>query len=238
MKYVAVAPYTYKPYFDQFMATCKIPRENMLTIDNTTAESNIGCMASHNKGIDFMKERGADWLIVISPAIRFGEQGGLDFLDILEQHPNYHVIHGASENVTGGKQSTPGGGGANKVFGWHFMGINKTVFEAIGRYDQNFTPYGFDDVDLSLRIRKHFKLQTLWDTYPCDVTDTRMSHSLYFVPKVVGEASSDPRILYFCKKWGRHPGAWQWDGWEHPFNNPEHDLKYWPPAPDGGHWDD
>ena len=238
MSYVVVVPYTYQPFFDEFMATCKIPRENMLCIDNTTPEKNIGCMASHNRGIDFMKERNADWLIVISPAIRFGKEGGLDFIRILEEHPGYHVIHGASANVEGGKQADPKGGGINKVFGWHLMGINKTVFEAIGRYDENFTPYGFDDIDLSLRIRKYFKEGTKWDTFPCDVTDTRMSHSLHFVPGVVGEASSVPRIAYFVEKWGRHPGAWQWDGWEHPFNNPEHDLKYWPPAPNGGAWND
>lgn len=238
MKYVVVVPYTYQPFFDEFMATCKLPRENMLCIDNTTPEKNIGCMASHNRGIDFMRERGADWLIVISPAIRFGEKGGLDFLDILEQHPEYHVIHGASANVEGGQQSNPAGGGINKVFGWHLVAFNKKVFEAIGRWDENFTPYGFDDIDLSLRIRKHFKEATLWDTYPCDVTDTRMSHSLHFVPDVVGEAESAPRIAYFVEKWGRHPGAWQWDGWEHPFNNPEHGLAYWPPAKNGGKCDD
>lgn len=238
MNYVAVVPYTYKPYFDEFIATCKLPREKMLCIDNTTPEKNVGVMKSHNMGIDFMKEQGADWLIVISPAIRFGEAGGLDFVKILEEHPDYHVIHGASANVEGGKQSDPAGGGINKVFGWHLMGINKTVFEAIGRYDENFTPYGFDDIDMSLRIRKYFKENTKWETYPCDVTDTRMSHSLHFVPEVVGEADSAPRIAYFVEKWGRHPGAWQWDGWEHPFNNSEHDLKYFPPAKNGGKWND
>lgn len=239
MKYVVVVPYTYRPYFNEFMATCKIPRENMLIIDNSESERNLGVMKSHNKGIDFMKEKGADWLIVISPAIRFGKNGGLDFLEILEQHPDYHVIHGASENVEGGKQADPaGGGGHNKVFGWHLVAFNKTVFEAIGRWDENFTPYGFDDIDLTLRIRKHFKDQTKWDTYPCDVTDTRMSHSLHFVPDVVGEAESQPRMWYFTQKWGRHPNAYQWDGWEHPFNNPEHSLAYWPVAPNGSRYDD
>lgn len=237
MKYVAVIPYTYRPYFDEFMATCKLPRENLLIIDNSTPEKNIGVMASHNKGIDFMRKMNAEWLIVISPAIRFGDSGGHDFIEILNQHPDYHVIHGASENVVGGKQQEPGGGGHNKVFGWHLVAFNRTVFDAIGRWDQNFTPYGFDDIDMTLRIRKYFGADTKWDTYPCDVTDTRMSHSLYYVPDVVGEAASAPRIAYFVEKWGRHPGAWQWDGWEHPFNDPSNSLKFWPPAKDGGQWD-
>lgn len=236
MKYVAVLPYVWEPYRRKFLGTLSDEiKPNLLQVDNT--HNNLGIMKSHNMGIDFMKERGADWLIVFSAAIRFGTNGGLDFLEILQQHPDYHVIHGASDNVVGGKQADPEGGGINKVFGWHLVAFHRSVFEAIGRWDENFTPYGFDDIDLSLRIRKGIP-NVKWDTYPCDVNDTRMGHSLFYAPQAVGEAESDPRILYFSKKWGRHPGAWQWDGWEHPFNNPEHDLKYWPPAPNGGHWDE
>lgn len=235
MSYVVVVPYAYQPYFDEFIKRVKIPRENMLLIDNTNLDTNIGIMAAHNKGIDFMYQRRADWLIIMSAAIRFGEAGGLDFLDILEQHPDYHVIHGASANVAGGMQANPdGGGGVNKVYGWHLAAFNKTVFDGIGRWDENFTPYGFDDIDLSLRIRKYFKEATKWDTYPCDVTDTTMSHSI----NLAGVKSPpQEKMLYFMEKWGRHPGAWQWDGWDIPFNNSEYDLRFWPPAPNGGRWD-
>lgn len=234
MKYLVVVPFAYRPYFDEFMATVKIPRENMLLIDDTAQPGAIGIMRAHNVGIDQMKSRGADWLIIMSAAVRFGATGGLDFLKILEEHPDYHVIHGASENVVGGKQADPAGGGHNKVFGWHLTAFNKSVFEAIGRWDENFSPYGFDDIDLSLRIRKGIP-NVRWDTFPCDVTDTTMSHSINLAGVV---SPSEPRIAYFVEKWGRHPGAWQWDGWEHPFNNPEHPLAYWPPAANGGHWND
>lgn len=227
MKYVAVVPYTYKQYFDEFMATCHIPREDMLCIDNTTREKNIGCMASHNRGVDFMKERGADWLIIISPAIRFGDSGGLDFVKVLEEHPDYHVIHGASANVIGGKQSDPNGGGVNKVFGWHLMAIHRTVFETIGNYDENFSNYGLDDIDMSIRIRKGIP-NVKWDTFPCQVTDTRMSHSLHFVPDVVGGSAYPPRDSYFRRKWNRGGGEWQEDAWDHPFNDPTKPLSYWP----------
>ena len=230
MRYVCVVPYTYQPFFDEFMATCKIPKENILAIDNTTAEKNIGCMASHNKGIDFMKARGADWLVVISPAIRFGDAGGLDFLQILENHPDYHVIHGASENVEGGKQADPAGGGHNKVFGWHLTAFNKSVFESIGRWDTNFSNYGFDDIDLSIRIRKGIP-NVKWDTFPCDVTDTRMSHSIHFNPEIV-DSPSTPRIMYFKRKWGRAHGDWQAESYDHPFNIDGAVLSYFPEPDD------
>lgn len=231
MKWVAVVPYTYEPFYKEFMATCKLPKENLLCIDNTTAEKNIGCMASHNKGIDFMVEQGADWLIVISPAIRFGRKGGLDFIDILKQHPDYHIIHGASENVEGGKQSEPNGGGHNKVFGWHLVAFNKTVFETIGCWDENFSNYSLDDIDMTLRVKKGI-LDVKWDTYPCDVYDTRMSHSLHFVKNVVGGCAYPPRNSYFKRKWGREGGEWQNDGYDNPFNDPAKPLSFWPDKDD------
>lgn len=232
MKYVIVLPYVYKPYFDECMATVKFPAENMLIIDNTAV--NLGIMKSHNMGIDRMKEVGADWLIILSAAVRFGEPGGLDFIEQIQINADHQVIHAASQNVEGGKQADPKGGGHNEVFGWHLTAFRRDVFEKIGRWDQNFTPYGFDDIDLSLRIRKGIP-DVKWDTFPVDVHDTTMSHSINLA-KV--EAPSGPRILYFAEKWGRHPGAYKLDEYDRPFNNPHHSLAYWPPAADGGQWDE
>lgn len=232
MNYVVCLPFVYKPYYDECMETVKFPRQNMLIIDNTV--NNIGIMASHNKGIDRMKDMGVDWLIILSAAVRFGKAGGLDFIEQIHQHADHHVIHAASQNVEGGMQSNPEGGGHNEVFGWHLTAFHRSVFETIGRWDQNFTPYGFDDIDLSLRIRKGIP-DVKWDTFPIDVHDTSMSHSINLA-KV--EAPSGPRILYFTEKWGRHPGAYQLGEYDRPFNNPDNSLAYWPPAPDGGHWND
>lgn len=231
MSYVVVVPYAWRPYFDEFIKTVRIPRENMLLIDNTDIKKNVGIMKAHNMGVEFMRSRGADWLIIMSAAIRFGEEGGLDFIDILNQHPGYHVLHGASANVRGGKQQSdePGGGGVNKVFGWHLTAFNKTVFDTVGIWDENFGPYGLDDIDMSLRIRKGFKETTKWDTYPCDVTDTTMSHSI----SLAGVKSSyPPRNEYFKRKWGRDGAEWQNWGYDVPFNDHTKDLSYWPQPED------
>lgn len=227
MSYVAVVPFTYPPFIQEFMATCKFPKEQMLVIDNSTAATNIGCMASHNKGIDFMKEKSADWLIVISPAIRFGEAGGLDFAEQLETC-GLDIAHGVNLDA---KEN------GSKVFGWHLVAFHKSIFEKIGRWDENFTPYGFDDVDMSLRIRRAIP-DVKWEGLFCDVSDTEMGHSLKHNPDAVGEADSSPRILYFVEKWGRHPGAYQLGSYDTPFNNPEYDMKFWPPAKNGGKYDD
>jgi len=229
MKYLVVLPYVYQPYFDECMETVKFPRENMLLIDNT--QTNIGIMKSHNMGIDKMREVGADYLIVMSASIRFGEPGGLDFLEIIEQHPDDLLIHAKGEWLDVGDNNTI----KNMSLGWHLTAFKREVFDNVGRWDQNFTPYGFDDVDLYLRTKKHYGEGFANNAYDCDMKHVSTSHSIQLGGVV---SPSSPKILYFTEKWGRHPKAWMWDGWEHPFNEEDKDLKYWPPARDGGRYDD
>lgn len=228
MKYVVVVPYAYQPYFDDLMATLKIPRENMLLVDDTTPVGGIGIMKAHNMGADFMKKRGANWLIVMSAGIRFGEKGGLDFIELLEQHPEDLVINGAGEATIDGQKQV-------LAMGYHLTAFKREVFDGIGRWDENFSPYGFDDIDLMLRMKKYFGSEYKVSTYPVDMRHESSSHSI----QIAGvQAPSQPRIAYFVEKWGRHPGAWQWDGWAYPFNNPENNLAFWPPAPNGSKCDD
>lgn len=226
MKYTVVLPYAYQPYFEDCMKTVKFPKENMLLVDNTV--KNLGIMRSHNMGVEKMRKDGSDWLIILSAAIRFGKPGGLDFIEVLENNPDYYVVHGATPNVRGGKQQE-GGGGPNGVFGWHLTAFNKEVFDNIGVWDENFTPYGLDDIDLSLRIQKHYKWKRGWDTFPIDVSDTTMAHSINLGNV---KTSYPPKQAYFMKKWGRGGGDSTRLGYEHPFDNPEYGLDYWPKAGD------
>lgn len=226
MKYVVVCPYAYEPYFKEFKKTLALPRENCLFVDDTNPVGGIGIMKAHNMGIDFMKERGADWLIVMSAGIRFGEAGGLDFIELLQNHNDLHVINGAGLNEENGEVM---------AMGYHLTAFKREVFDTIGRWDENFTPYGFDDIDLMLRMKKGFQGALRMDTFPVDMRHVSRSHSI----QLAGiNSPSEPRIAYFVNKWGRHPGAYQWDGWLHPFNNENNSIKYWPPAANGSKYDD
>lgn len=207
----------------------RFPEENVLVINNTV--KNMGIMKAHNLGVQFMNANKADWLIIVSAAIRFGEAGGLDFVQVLEEHMDYRVIHAASDNVAGGKQQTEDGGGVNEVLGWHLTAFRSTLFDNIGVWDENFTPYGSDDIDLALRIRKFYGTDgTGWDTFPIDVHDAGvMAHSI----NLAGVKSLfHPRNDYFIRKWGRGTNDWQSEGYEHPFNDPTLPLHYWPAPED------
>lgn len=229
MSFVVCLPWTYEPYFDECMETVKFPPEKMLIINNSV--ENVGIMKAHNRGVDFMRWHQADWLIILSAAIRFGPSGGLDFAEVLEAHPNYYVIHAASENVVGGKQQGEGGG-ANEVKGWHLTAFHRTVFENIGIWDENFTPYGLDDIDLSIRIQKFYGdgIVGHWDTFPCDVHDTGvMGHSINLAHV---KSKYHPRNAYFTRKWGREGGQWDFPAYDHPFDDESKPLSWWPAPED------
>jgi GT2 family glycosyltransferase len=188
-------------------------------------------MASHNKGIEFMKEKNADWLIIMSAAIRFGKNGGFDFIDVLENNPNHYVIHAGTPNSPLSIDQTKLKHQKNKeyqngVYGWHLTAFSKDVFENIGTWDENFSPYGYDDIDLSVRIQKHYKGRAGWGTFPVQVSDTTMSHSI----SLGGLKTLDePKASYFKRKWGVNAGGSNIDDYyDNPFNDVTKPLSWWP----------
>jgi hypothetical protein len=219
MKYTVVVPYVLQSYFDEFEATLKIPRENCLFVDNTA--DNIGIMASHNLGVAEMYRRNADYLIVMSAACRFGQQGGLDFIKTIEEHPEALMIHGA------GKWFDPGEG-IEKVqaLGFHLTAMKREIFDAVGNFDENFSNYSLDDTDLYLRIQKHFGKDYRLEVYPVDFSHASTSHSISLAG--IKGCAYAPRNEYFKRKHGRDGGEWQKEGYDRPFNDPTKPLSYWP----------
>jgi hypothetical protein len=201
--YTAVLPWVYKPYRDAFMETCRL---DVFEVDNS--EHNVGLMRSHNLGVERMEKDGTEWLVVLSAALRFGPSGGLDFIDHLDRMQGHRAVE------------------AMGVFGWHLIAFHRDTIDAIGRWDEQFTPYGFDDIDMSVRYQLVYgNGGQLWDKVPVDVDDAGMAHSI----KLGGvESPAGPLIDYFVRKWGRHPGRGDLPTYGHPFNNPANPVSYWP----------
>jgi len=131
MTYQIVIPFVYRPYMEECIATIKVPRENILLIDNTS--QNIGVAASWNKGIEQMRERGCKWLILLSASVRFGEAGMQDFIDVIEKTTDDFMACEPSH-------------------GWHCIAIRSTVFDRVGTFDENFYPGYFEDLDYGYRV--------------------------------------------------------------------------------------
>ncbi len=204
MKYTVVMPYIYEPYKKECLETCKF--SDVLLVNNT--RRNRGIMASHNLGIKKMYRDDSDWLIIMSAAIRFGKPGGLDFINELKKKPDYLVVESAG------------------VFGWHLIAFSRKVIEAVGYWDENFTPYGFDDLDYAWRIKLAFNLEPpSWTKVIVNVNDMGMAHGIHLTGVT---ANTDKLREYFKIKWGIYPGESAENAWKHPFNNPSNGLDYCP----------
>ncbi len=204
MTYVAVVPSIYRPYTDECLATCRL--EDVLVVDNTV--HNKGVAASWNDGIDHMRARDADWLIVMSASMRFGPPGGLDFVEHLEANPEAHAI--AATDVKGG---------------WHFIAFSRLALDTCGRFDQNFYPAYYEDIDYGTRLR--FGLEFNHPKVEIEAYCKSVGHGTR-----LGKVKCDdqPCRQYMLDKWGDISNP----TWEHPFNNPDFPLTYWPDSADGG----
>lgn len=204
MKYTVVLPYVYEPYKEECLKTCKF--EDILLVDNT--HENRGIMQSHNMGIDKMHEDDSDWLICMSAAVRFGVFGGLDFIEELKNRPDDHVVE------------------ATNVNGWHLIAFSRKVIDTVGRWDENFTPYGYDDLDYSWRIRLAFGDSIRWQKAITGVIDMGMAHGI----KLAGVDPDNLRLrLYYRTKWGITPESDHEKAYKRPFGSEANPVGYWPP---------
>lgn len=214
MKYCVVMPTIYPIYREECLATSKL--ENVLVVDNSPPNNNIGISASWNKGIDYMHELDADWLILMSASMRFGPPGGLDFIEYLENNIGAHAI--AATDIKGG---------------WHFIALSRETIDTCGRFDQNFYPAELEDIDYATRMLKSFGDKFNHPKFGIEAYCKSVAHGR-LLAGVKEYDNHDFRVNYMLKKWGDISNP----KWDHPFNNPDFDLKYWPEAADGGKWDD
>ena len=209
-KFLVVMPYLWQEYADDCIATTRFGEfGRFMPIDNTMV--NRGIMRSHNLALDAREPD--EWLVIMSAALRFGPQGGMDFIDHLTTHAHNGVMS------------------CSDTYGWHLVAFRPDVIERMGRWDENFTPYGWDDIDLSIRIHKLMP-EVKWAGMPCDLTDMGMAHSI----KIAGlRAPAQPLLDYFKTKWLCEPGS-EFDEYSnHPFGDTSNHLNYWPDI-NGASW--
>ncbi len=197
---------------------CRLP---LMVVDNSNV--NRGVMRSHNLGIDAFMASDADWFITMSSSLILGPDGGLDFAEQLAA-----------------RQGDLGVASGIGTWGWHFIAFRRDVVERMGRYDENFTPYGLDDIDLSIRIHKAMP-DIAWAGLPVGIESDRvMAHS---IKSGLVNPPYAPIGEYFEEKWGVAPGHEFDDYWDHPFNDPANGINFWPsyhdnpdPVAHSGYW--
>lgn len=219
MNYVAVLPYIYQPYFDECIKTLKI---DVMAIDNTV--SNRGVAESWNMGIDEMRNKDADYLIILSAAMRFGESGGQDMLEDLEISPVWRTYFADKSKIADRDSYSEWVDG---MFGYHCVAFHRELINQIGYFDTNFYPIYFEDSDYNLRIKKSCPRATTV-LASIDAKSVEYNHAATLAGV---KSPAEPLITYFATKWGIHPDAInQLTSYDHPFNNPDNSIKYFPYA--------
>ena len=199
--YLAVLPFMHRPYFDACMATSKI---NVRPVDNTV--TNAGCTVAWNMGLKWAMDEGIDWCIWMSAAVRFGERGGLDFIEALAANPHAHVVESQARG--------------------HFLAVHRRVTERIGYCDENFWPSYYQDTDWARRVWLAFPDEIVWKRVEIGIRSESLAHGIQIAglrPDLVSMEA------YYRAKWGTCPGGM----WAHPFNDPSLPLSWW--APPGHH---
>lgn len=226
-KVVMVIPYVYEPYMKACMETLSLPDEFILEpIDNT--QENKGVAGSWNIGIDSLRENNAGWLIVCTAAMRFGKNAGWQMLEAFRRHPAANVVTFAERGVkpsqfVRGKSLGLDAG----IFSWHLCAVNRKTIEDVGKFDANFYPSYFEDLDYDIRVNKRYGKKVDWPIEPIDARGTTVGHAV----KLGGVTTPvNDLIAYFATKWGRHPSAAQLGEYSRPFNDKNNSLAFWPPA--------
>lgn len=190
MTYLAVLPSIVPDYTAACLASmCPELRDGTLVIDNT--EVNRGVSRSWNMGIDAMGD--ADWLVIVSAAVRFGAPGGADFLASLDE-PGLLVMEAM-------------------YLGWHCIGFHRDLLAEVGRFDEGLFPGWGNDLDYGWRIAVAYGLDPpYWDKLPFDMRSVRWAHS-----ELAGVRADPDAMLDFLRaKWGNVPGSGP--TWDHPYN--------------------
>lgn len=164
--------------------------------------ANLGVARSWNIGMDLACAHNADWLVVLSEAVRFGRLGGVDLLDaLLQAPPEYPILH------------------VNN-FAWHLQAIRYSTWEVVGAFDPVFWPAYFEDTDYLYRMglaglpSPRENGGQFAHAY-IDATDLGAGHSIS--QRLVQLSLTDAERRY-VNKWGGKQGE---ERWRHPYNDPQ-----------------
>lgn len=202
-----LCPYVHRPSFDAMWATLAPElRDDALVLDNTV--TNLGAAGSRNVGARQLLDEDIDWLIDISPVTRFGPNGGLDFIELVEQSDGWIM-----------QASTP--------VNWHLMAWSRRLFERVGLFDENFWPIYGEDGDMAHRVAIASREDggNRWDCVDVDAWVTMYGHS-----RKLANVTVDMETLwaYYDTKWGGHSGL---ERFTRPFDR-DVGLAWWPMPPD------
>jgi len=200
--------------FAEMMATVDHP-VHPIVLDNWN--NNRGVAASWNEGMRRSLELGNEYALITNDDAVFFPGAIKKMYDFIKYQSNAVLV---SPNQNHFSDGDPVLGEADFFC---FMVDIKKLTDKVGWFDENFVPAYFEDNDMHLRIghsgEKCYMLPNVQVNHVGSATQY-FDRSNPVVPPQQFETNRN----YFIQKWGGQPGNHQF---QHPFNNPENDIKYW-----------
>ncbi len=200
-----VLPWLDGQLLSECLATwCNDPRVEVMPVDNSV--ENRGVSWAWNLATRRVIAGEADWLILCSTTMRFGEGGGVGLLDAMEE-PQHHIVGGIDT-------------------GWHYIGLRGKELAMVGEFDEGFFAY-YGDSDTIYRYELA-GLGRLWETghqhVPFPFTTLGDAHSIHLGHLPDSTAIYHKDRAMFTAKWGSdQPG---YETFTTPFNREGVDHRW------------
>lgn len=185
-------------------------RERTLQIDNRVV--NRGCAASWNLGRKRALNESADWLVILSESMRFGDAGGQDFEEELYAHEGLPMVLGACDGTCTEVYET-GQGFCRRGYGWHMAAISRETLQTVGAWDEIFYPIYFEDTDYQRRMQ----LAGTPGGMIVPGIDAHLAACEHSVTAGFIAAGWAITLPFYEAKWGGRPGE---ETYDRPYDNP------------------
>jgi GT2 family glycosyltransferase len=203
----------------------KLDKNKFLVIDNADRQS---CAKSWNQGCDFAFGMGADYVAIINNDTLFHPTTFDKLVEFLENHKEYSCV--SSWDI--GQLWKPSASSVSKEYmdmavvpiekfeykelNYSCFVVSKGCWEKVGRFDEEFKPAYFEDLDYRYRMQ-------LVGEKVCTLESSIFYH---YGSKTQKDALGDGKLMcpspqfeinrgYFKRKWGGSPGQ---ETFKTPFN--------------------
>lgn len=202
-------------------------RDHLLLVDNTdegflasryastigkvrAMHENAGVAPAWNLGAAWMMDRNAEYLILVSQSLRFGDPGGADFLAELDQRRPPVLMH--------------------SQFGWKCLAIHRDTLARVGLFDPIFAPAYFEDQDYLYRMGLAGLPSPRENGGELDQINiaAESAGDAVMIRRGVVDIDYGAQHEKYLTKWGGPQGHEQWT---HPYNLPDLDWHHVGAAP-------
>ena len=173
-----------------------------------TPARNLGVASSWNAGVNAAQTVGANYLVIVSQSIRFGGQGGLDFLAALTLRQDRPLLL------------------MDAQFGWKLIALATWTLDVVGGFDPIFDPAYFEESDVMYRMHLAGLASPWYNDRPGReqvVVDATSAGDAVAYKEGLVQLDYGMQAARYELKWGGQPRD---ERWTTPYGDPTLDFRF------------